>query len=259
MNVRTWLQYHSQDALTLHKDEIHVWRVHLDQPPDTFQYLARTLSQDEQIRAKNYCFERDRKRFIVGRGMLRLILSSYLQTDPIAVRFRYGDHGKPMLDDVFNADGLHFNLSHSEELALYAVTSERCIGIDLEQIHPIPQVEHVAKQFFSPSERATLSGLPKFTKLEAFFNCWTRKEAYLKARGEGIAQALDRFDVSMIPGEPVALLRVEGDPQEASRWSLRAMTPAPGYVAALAILGHDWQIVYGQWGTDACLKSRPVV
>jgi 4'-phosphopantetheinyl transferase len=248
VNVHEWLRYHSQNALTLHKDEIHVWRVCLDQPQFTFQYLAQTLSQDEQIRAKNYCFERDRRRFITGRGMLRLILSSYLQIDPIHVRFRYGDHGKPMLNDVFSADGLHFNLSHSEELALYAITTERSIGIDLEKAHPIPEVESIAKQFFSPSESATLSGLPAITKVEAFFNCWTRKEAYLKARGEGFARALDQFDVSMIPGEPAALLRVEGDSQEAARWSLRAITPAPGYVAALAVLGHDWKIVYWQWG-----------
>lgn len=248
MNVPDWLTHNSQDALTLPRDEIHVWRVYLDRPPSAFEYLAQTLSQDELIRAKNYCFEKDRRRFIAGRGMLRLILSAYLQRDPIHVRFRYGDHGKPMLNDVFSAAGLHFNLSHSEELALYAITTERSIGIDLEKAHPVPEIESIAKQFFSPSESATLSGLPAITKPEAFFNCWTRKEAYLKARGEGFARALDQFDVSMIPGEPAALLRVEDDSQEAARWSLREMTPAPGYVAALAVRGTDWQIVYWQWG-----------
>jgi 4'-phosphopantetheinyl transferase len=145
------------------------------------------------------------------------------------------------------SDELRFNVSHSHGLALYAVTRRRKIGIDIERVRPISGPEQLAARFFSAGENAELCALPEHVKHEAFFNCWTRKEAYVKARGEGLSLPLNQFDVSLNPGEPARLLRVERDPQEAARWSLQGLTPAPGYVAALAVEGHGWRLACWEW------------
>lgn len=199
------------------------------------------------MRAELFHFEQDRKRFIVGRGVLRTILALYLGTEPSRLQFCYGPHGKPYLADRLGDATLRFNLAHSHELALYAFTRGREIGVDLEYIRYMPGVEQIAARFFSTRENAVLHALPTSQKQEAFFNCWTLKEAYIKAIGNGLAQPLDKFDVSLAPGEPARLLSVEGAPEEASRWSLKALTPAPGYVAALAVEGHDWRLTYWQF------------
>ena len=137
---------------------------------------------------------------------------------------------------------LRFNLSHSQGLALYAVTRGREIGVDLECIRPISDAEQIAERFFSAHENAVFRTIPAHEKPKAFFNCWTRKEAYLKALGDGLARPLDEFDVSLAPGEPAKLLRIEGAPQEASRWSLNRLEPGSGYVAALAVEGYGYQL-----------------
>ncbi len=242
---RSW--YLSPANLVLSDNEIHVWRASLDQPAAYVGQLRQTLSPDERSRAERFQFERDRRRFIVGRGVLRAILGYYLSLDPGRLQFRYGPRGKPCLSEELGGDTLQFNLAHSHELALYAFTAGREIGIDLEYIRPIPDIEQIAARFFSASENATWRILPANQKQEAFFNCWTRKEAYLKATGNGLAQPLDQFDVSLAPGEPVRLLRVRGASEEVSRWSLAALTPAPGYVAAVAIEGHDWHLSCWQY------------
>jgi 4'-phosphopantetheinyl transferase len=211
------------------------------------QQLAQTLSEEEHRKAKCFHFEQDRKRFIVGRGVLRTILGLYLGVEPSLLRFCYNSHGKPYLADRFGGGALQFNLSHSHELALYAFTRGREIGVDLEYIRYIPDAEQIAASFFSARENTVLHTLPTSQKQETFFNCWTRKEAYIKAIGNGLAQPLDKFDVSLAPGEPARLLSVDGAPEEASRWSLKALTPAPGYVAALAVEGHNWSLTYWQF------------
>ena len=214
----------------LSDDEVHVWRASLDQPTADYAVL---LSADEQAKAQRFRFEQDRRRFIVGRGTLRIILGRYVNSPPEKLQFEYRAHGKPVL----TAESLCFNLSHSEELALYAVTHNREVGIDLEHIRPIPDVGKLAEQFFSPAERAELDALPLSKKLDSFFSGWTRKEAYLKARGDGMTYPLDQFSVSMDCEQPAKLLEVKDDPQELSRWSLHTLTPAPGYIGALAVEG----------------------
>jgi 4'-phosphopantetheinyl transferase len=226
--------------LTLSSKTVHVWRASLEQSAARTHQLSQLLSRDEQTRAERFHFERDQRRFIVSRGALRTILGRYLGVEPDQLRFRYGPRGKPYLSEEFDRCALYFNLAHSHELAVYAFTCGREVGIDLEWVHLMQDVEQIADRFFSARENAVLRTLPEGQRLEAFFNCWTRKEAYIKAIGEGLSQPLDQFQVSLAPGEPARLLIVEQAPEEVSRWSLEALTPIPNYVAALAVEGRDW-------------------
>jgi 4'-phosphopantetheinyl transferase len=233
--------------LTLSSAEVHVWRAPLDSDVSCVERLQGTLSADELHRAARFHFPRDRRRFIVARGVLRDILGRYLGVHPSELCFRYSSYGKPALRHVADGQELRFNVSHSHELALFAVTHMGEVGIDIEYMRTDFTCERIAERFFSPHERACLRALPAGVKHEAFFSCWTRKEAYIKAHGEGLSLPLDQFDVSLAPGEPAALLATRSDPQEASRWSMRAFTPAPGYVAALAVEGHGWYLTCWQW------------
>jgi 4'-phosphopantetheinyl transferase len=211
------------------------------------QNLKCTLPSDELSRADRFYFQKDREHFIVARGLLRAILSLYLDTAPDQVRFSYGPRGKPALAITASQDRLCFNLSHAGGLALYAVANGREVGIDLECVRPISEAEQIAKRFFSSRENAVLQTLASGMKQEAFFNCWTRKEAFIKATGDGLARPLDQFDVSLKPGGPAKLLNVDGNVREASRWSLRELTPAPGYVAAIAVEGYGWRLACWRW------------
>jgi len=228
-------------------DDVHVWSASLKLPTSRIQQLAQRLSTDEYMRAERFYFERDRKRFIVGRGLLRTILGYYLGIEPNLLQFCYGPQGKPALAETLSGSRLNFNLSHSQELVLYAVAREREIGVDIEHIRPITEVEQLAARFFSVREHAMFCALPPSQKLAAFFSCWTRKEAYVKATGDGLTFPLDQFDVSLSPGEPARLLSVKGDRSTVTRWSLQDLRPSPGYVAALAVEGQDWHLTCWQW------------
>lgn len=233
--------------LTLSSNEVHVWRAALDQPALLVRNLAQILSTDEYNRAQRFHFERHKRRFTVGRGVLRTILGWYLDIEPSQLEFSYGPQGKPYLAKQFGDQTLQFNLTHSHELALFAFTLDREIGVDLEFIRPMLDLEAVATRFFSTKENADLARIPTSQKGEAFFTCWTRKEAYIKARGEGLSMPLDEFDVSLSPGEPATLINVRIDPQEVTRWSLQALDPAPGYVGALMVEGRKWDLSCWQW------------
>jgi 4'-phosphopantetheinyl transferase len=233
--------------LRLSSAEVHVWRAPLDPAESCVERLQHTLSADELQRAARFHFPRDRRRFIVARGVLRDILGRYLGVPPSVLRFHYSAHGKPTLADL--EDGLRFNISHSHEMGLFAVTRGREVGVDLEYLRMDIACEEIAEHFFSARERASLRALPVEVKHQAFFNCWTRKEAYIKAHGEGLSLPLDQFDVSLAPAEPAALLATRSDPQEASRWSLQAFTPRSGYAAAVAVEGRGWHLICWQWRT----------
>ena len=230
--------------LTLSESEVHIIRAHLDSPPDELDELAQTLSSIEQQRADRFHFARDRRRYIIGRGLLRIILGNYLNRQPASLRFQYSEHNKPWLVD---GGKLRFNLAHSHELALYAFTLGRDVGIDLEYIKPVVDCEGIARHFFSEQERATLQALPSDRQDEAFFVCWTRKEAYVKAIGDGLTFPLDTFDVSLTPGHPAELLEVRGNQQEAARWQLRNLQPDPEYAASIVVAGNDWQARCYSW------------
>jgi 4'-phosphopantetheinyl transferase len=222
-------------VMILPPNEIHVWRARSDEDPQQYGRLADTLSADERARAERFHFERDRHRYIVSHGMLRVILSRYLHVGPGQLRFGYGPQGKPYLAADMGHPGLQFNMAHSHEIALYAVVSEHAVGIDVELIRDLSDLENIAASFFSPSENAALRSLSAEQRVEGFYNCWTRKEAYVKAIGEGLACSLDQFDVSLAPGEQARLLSVAGDTSAASQWSLWTLRPAPGYVGAIAV------------------------
>jgi len=227
----------------LGKRDVHLWRVDLNQTLAIIERCRQLLSVDEQARANRFHFESDRQHFIVARGCLRTILARYLEIDPRAVQFSYASHGKPELaSPTSQAQPLNFNLAHSGGLALYAFTRVGEIGVDLEHIRPEFTGDDIARRFFSSDEVGRLTGLPANMRHEAFFNCWTRKEAFLKAKGIGLSLPLDQFDVTLAPDEPAALLRTRWDETETPRWSLEAIDVGPGYVAAVAVAGHDWQL-----------------
>ncbi len=237
------------DALLLGRDDVHVWRATLDETPSRIDGFLHTLAADERTRAERFYFPRDRARFIVARGVQRAILGLYSNRAPQRVSFSYGSHGKPHLACESGAAAIRFNISHSYGVALYAVTRAREVGIDLEFIRGNLEVEQIAERFFSHRETATLRALPTDLRESAFFRCWTRKEAYIKATGAGLSLPLDQFDVSLTPSEPAALLSTQPDPDEAHRWSLQELTPAPGYAAALAVQGHGWCLACWDWRT----------
>lgn len=215
---------------------VHIWRVPLDELPRVeLNALLSTLSADERQRAERFHFERHREQFIVARGTLRAVLGRYLATPPTALRFRYGDHGKPSL--AWPTTDLRFNISHSHELALIAVAYGQELGVDVEHCAPMRDQEGVARQVFAPDELEALAQLPPALRMRGFFNAWTRKEALIKARGEGLSLPLKEFAVTLVPGEPARLLR-SVDPTDLQRWSLHALEPGRGYAAALAIACH---------------------
>lgn len=233
--------------LSLAANEIHVWRAGLSLKASYLHGLKQILSADEQARAERFYFRKDREHFIAARGLLRVILGRYLNMEPSRLRFRYNPYGKPDFAGESGKNGLRFNLAHSQELVLFAITRGREIGIDLEYIRGDLADSQVAERYFSPREVEALRALPKDLQPLGFFNCWTRKEAYVKARGEGLTVPLDKFEVSLAPGEPPALLHVENQPQECSRWSLEKLIPDPGYAAALVVEGHHWNLSCWQW------------
>ncbi len=238
--------------------EIHVWSLRLDPPPERVAALRTLLSPDEVARADRFRFEIHRRRFIVGRGVLRRMLGAYTGLDPRALCFQYGPKGKPALVREQGGEELEFNLSHSEEMALYGVTrdlrqdqargiAEFGLGIDIEHLRPMPDAEAIAERFFSAPERDVLKAVPVERKADAFFNCWTRKEAYIKATGDGLSMPLDRFHVTLAPGDPARMVSLDEDPRKGERWSMVHLDPSPGYVGAIAIEGHDWRLVCRQW------------
>jgi 4'-phosphopantetheinyl transferase len=233
-------------SLVLEADAVHVWRGCLDLAPERIATLAGTLAADERSRAERFRFPRDRARFIAGRGLLRAILARYLDREPGAITFAYGAAGKPSLRDIAGSGDLRFNVSHADSIALYAVTRGREIGVDIEAVQTEIETERIAARFFSPREIATLRSLAPEQRHDAFFRCWTRKEAYVKARGAGITTALDAFDVSLAPDEPAAILAIRG-PGAASRWTLRHLNPGPGTVGAVAVAGEPCQVTCWQW------------
>lgn len=232
----------SSAQLSLSQADVHVWSASQDEPTYPMEQLWQTLSIDERQRATRFHFERDRRRFIVGRGLLRAILARYAHIEAGQVRFAYGLRGKPALAGACGGDMLKFNVSHSNGHILCAITNRREIGVDIEHVHVVSEADAIAERFFAPSENELFRQLPANQKQVAFFNCWTRKEAYIKATGDGLSRPLDQFSVSFVPGEPAKMVDCYDIPEEVHRWSFYALHPAPGYIAALCVQGQDCQL-----------------
>src|SRR4051812_48546484 len=239
--------------------EVHVWRASLAASPGELAGFEAILSADERTRAARFRFDVHRHRFIAGRGIQRQLLARYLDADPATLRYRLAEHGKPALDGPHAAANLRFNVSNSDDGLLIALALGRELGVDLEAVHPVVDRDAVARRFFSAPENEVYDTVPDDARDLAFFTCWTRKEAYIKAVGEGLSMPLDRFDVTLRPGEPAHLLRTRGNPDEAARWTLRELHPGPGWLAALAVEGGGWSLRLFDWNParPLAVASKP--
>lgn len=221
-------------VLELPHGEVHLWRAQLQACDADFARLGRLLAGDERERAARFHLDLHRRTYTLSRGILRVILAGYLHEDPARLVLATGDYGKPFLA----THNLRFNLSHSSGLALYAFATGADVGIDLERITSDLDYTALAERFFSPAEREELLSLPVQCRREAFFTCWSRKEAFVKALGEGLSMGLADFDVTMSPLEMARVIEVRGRPEEARRWSLRALDLGRAYAAAVAVEGN---------------------
>jgi 4'-phosphopantetheinyl transferase len=223
--------------------DIHVWSIPLIALPADITEAAKTLSLEEQQRASNFRFPADYRRLVLRRAWLRRLLAALLRVAPEEIRIETGTHGKPFLASPYSAAHIRFNCSHSGDWALIAVSCGRELGVDLERHRQVPEALDLARQFLSHAEWADLVELPAEQQTEGFFNCWTRKEAFLKALGFGLAWPLNRFAVSLVPGEPPALLHVDGEPDAPRQWLLHSLAVAPGYSAALAFADPSARVI----------------
>ena len=242
--VADWLPH--SDTPPLSDDDVHVWRASLDLDPDLLHTMHTSLAPDEQARAARFKFDRDRHRFIAARGILRRILGAYLARQPASLSFTYGPHGKPALNPNDGGRMIQFNVSHAHGMALYAFANTREVGVDIEAVRPMADWEAIARRFFSPQEVTDILSRPKDLQQEAFFRCWTRKEAYLKARGSGMTLPLKSFVVRLSEDGSDALQSEDRD-----RWSLCGLNPAPGYAGAVVGEGKDWRLRCWSWSGPA--------
>jgi 4'-phosphopantetheinyl transferase len=232
-------------------DEVHIWRSTVDWTPESLDRLRQVLSPDERARVDRFIFEKDQRSHLVSRGWLRVLLGRYLDVPADQVVFEYGAYGKPRLAGRTQPSPHHaplqFNVSHSGEFVLIAVSAGRALGVDVERIRPDTEAVALAERYFSTHERAALAGLASGLQHDAFFNGWSRKEAFIKACGTGLAMPLDSFDVSLAPGETARLIATRPDADEARRWTMRAFDVADGYKAALAVEGSGWTLKLWDW------------
>ena len=238
--------------LMLAQEDIHVWRANLECEPATLHSLETILAPEEVARAGRFRLTRDRNSFIATRGILRNLLGKYVGCAPSEIVLKYGERGKPSLSDVQHQT-VQFNVSRSHGLALFAFAAEKSVGIDVELVrHNFPATE-IAARYFSPQEVEELKALPPSHFYEGFFLCWTRKEAYVKARGEGMLISLDSFRVSIAPGQPELLESIDS-----ARWSLHSITPDPRYVGALVaerVGVKDARICHWDWNSTETARE----
>jgi 4'-phosphopantetheinyl transferase len=223
---------------------VHLWRAWQAVDPELEAVLEETLSDEERARAHRFVTRELTRDFIGAHGFLRDVLGACHRVSPRALRFTAESHGKPRL--AHPTSPLRFNLTHSHGLAVLAIALARDLGVDVEHIRPRVAEEGVAERFFSPTEVAMLRALPPEAQSLGFFNCWTRKEAYLKALGWGLSVPLSRFDVSLAPGEEARLLADRGN-AELACWSIRAFDPAPGWCGAVVVEGEPFELRLFEW------------
>jgi 4'-phosphopantetheinyl transferase len=230
----------------LAKQEVHIWQARLDVDSAVVERLSSHLTPDEKLRAGRFVLAKDAVRFTVARGILRELLGSYLGQSPSDIRLETGPRGKPAVRTGVRVPDLRFNLSHSHGFALYAFALERELGIDVEKIRPEVVLERIEKNYLSAQELQELGTLPDELRPEGLFLCWTRKEAYIKARGEGLHIPLDSFDVSLTPGRPAVLNSADQD-----RWSICSLQPEPCFVGALVVEGYGSSLRLREWRDSA--------
>jgi len=220
--------------------EIHLWVLNLKQPYYTFQNLKKLLNEEEKFKLNRYIFNSDKKRYVVSHGFLKKIIGKYLDINPNDVSFRISSLGKPRLDETLKPINFEFSMAHSHELAIYALTKGRRVGVDIEYIHR--KIDHmkIASKFFTKKERGILKTLPEHQRKKAFYNCWTRKEAFIKTFDEKLLD-FQEFEVTIIPGEAPQIINIEGYPMESTHWYMISFSPAESYVGALVGEGRNWK------------------
>ena len=231
-------------------EQVHVWRVRLDLARDSLHFLRATLSPDELVKAGKFHFDKDREQFIVARGLLRILLGRILAVKPLDLQFSYNTFGKPLLAPDTGKQGIWFNLAHSEAIALYAFARDHRVGVDVERIQLEVDWDKIAERFFAAREIQILRSLPESERGKTFFDCWTRKEAYLKARGDGLSSALNTFEALGAPGEPIVVEASQDGYEGILRWTLQDIPIDEGYSAALAVEGPLPVVKYWQWPHD---------
>ncbi len=236
----------------LDNNQIHIWRANLDLPDAEIVRFASFLSPDEVARANKFRFPHLKTRFTAARGILRQLLANYLSINPSEIQFEYGDRGKPQLSSFLHPSSLQFNISHSQEYALYGFTYDDLIGVDLEYIREMPDALNIAQRFFSAREYELLRTTEKEAQPELFFTLWTAKEAYLKAVGTGLAGSLDTVEIELNQPRSPRLQAIQGDKTAAAGWSLYPCLPTTDYLGAIAIQGSKSlkQINFWHWHQD---------
>ena len=237
-------------------NRIHLWCANLKRFSQAMPLLQAMLSPVERARAVKFKFPQDRDYFVIRRGLLRWLLSQYLPVPPTQHEFVRGEFGKPGLLVSRKTTSIQFNFSHSAGMAVYAITGGIEIGVDIERIRLMDDIEDIVEIFFTKGESATLRALPAGRKLEAFYNCWTRKEAILKATGEGIARGVNRVEVTLAPSEPAQVLKAPGVGHAGLAWTVHSFKPATGYIAALAYQGSKLGLERRRLTPEFCLLEN---
>jgi 4'-phosphopantetheinyl transferase len=233
-----------ETPIVLPENEVHLWRIDLANVAPSEERWKEFLTGEERTRAARFHFPRDRQHFTATRALLRIVLGGYANSNPATLQLQYAANGKPSLLRSAAQDAVEFNVSHSGEIAMLAFARGRALGVDVEYLRDNFDHEAIARRFFSEQEQSQLTALPRGERHHGFFRCWTRKEAYIKAEGVGLSLPLHQFDVSLKPGDTNALLATRPDGNEATKWSLQEIPAADGYVAALCVRGHGWQLKF---------------
>lgn len=233
MKKQHWIPFHENSFVF--DQRVHIWKISIIPELKFIRQLHSLLSADERKRAERFKFDKHRHKYIAARGQLRIVLGRYLKVPPQSLTFSYNEFGKPYLFGSVGSPLIQFNMSHSHELGLIAIHKKREVGVDIEWQRPGFAGLKIARRFFSASEVEALEQLPAEQQEKAFFLCWSRKEAYIKARGRGLNIPLDQFDVSLNPEEPARLLSTKHDPPAKDQWSLQSVEADEQYGAAVVV------------------------
>ena len=231
------LNFPTLPSQPLTDSDIHIWCASLNVSQEELLHHVSVLSLDEKARAERFYFEKDRDHFIVARGLLRTLISHYLKIEPAQIEFIYEDYGKPVLKSELQEKTFEFNLSHSKGVALYIFSWNRKVGIDVEHIHSMPDMDDFAERFFSPRESVFINSLSGQQKEIAFFKLWTCKEAFLKANGNGLTVPINEVEISLEPEGSATLAAIGEEKEQTSHWQLEIFNPVQGFQAALAVEG----------------------
>lgn len=226
------------DTFSLKENHVDIWRIFISEQINFLDDYNELLSKKEIKKSKAYAFEKDKNSYLIRHAALRQLIGSYLNIEPNSIKFDTQGNDKPILK---TPQTLKFNLSHSGDMILIAISPNLEVGIDVEMNKPLPDFANIVKSYFSKNEIDKLFNLSETDQLEGFYNCWTRKEAYIKATGQGLSTPLDQFSVSLIPGAAPKLTRVEWDPDELDNWTMFHIDAAQDYIGALCAAGESIQ------------------